>query len=443
MVSRYGSTRTTRLLTLPFVLSLSLSTLARAQGATSVAEPARLSLDQVLEYAREHAPGREVIDKELGHVRARRQGADVLLSDNPELALSLGPRFGGGAGTDFDFSVGLEQRVGISGERGRRKALVAEFERRLQAERAVYFWDLRQDIRLAYRSSVHKESLLVIEERAAAFAAELVHVTERRVSAGEATTIDLHVVRADALHAEQGRLAAENAAKDARLELAALAGFPLETPPWPERGFLTPAPVPPVDALLRTTESQHPELARQDALVAEAHAEVALLDRQARIKPALGVELSREGSAGSPANYIVLGTLGVPLPVFQRAQGARAEQRVDEEVAQAERERKRRILRAQVVRAHAELGSAERQLALFREGMLPELEQGLELIERGYRAGELDVLRVALLRDRLLLVERDVVLAHAEYERRLILLEVAVGSLWPSGAGAQTPGGVR
>jgi outer membrane protein, heavy metal efflux system len=443
MFSVRTSTWTTRLSALPFLLTLSLSPLARGEEVTSALEPARLSLEQVLAYAREHAPGREVLDKELGHVHARRQGADVLLSDNPELALAVGPRFGGGVGTDFDFSVGIEQRVGVSGERGRRKALVLEFERRLQAERAVYFWDLRQDVQLAYRSSVHKESLLAIEERAAGFAAELVHVTERRVAAGEATTIDLHVVKADALHAEQGRLAAENAARDARLELAALAGFPLETPPWPERGFLTPAPIPPVVELLRTAESQHPELAHQDALVAEAHAGVAVVDRQARVKPALGATLSREGSAGSPANYILLGTLGVPLPAFQRGQGARAEQRVSEEVARAERERKRRILRAQVVRAHAELSSAEQQLALFRQGMLPELELGLELIERAFRAGELDVLRVALLRDRLLLAERDVVLAHAEYERRLILLEAAVGSLEPVPADVKTAGGAQ
>jgi outer membrane protein TolC len=98
---------------------------------------------------------------------------------------------------------------------------------------------------------------------------------------------------------------------------------------------------------------------------------------------------------------------------------------------------------ARVARAHAELESAEKQLSLFRDGLVPELEHGLGLIERAYQAGELDVLRVAMLRDRLLAAERDVLLAHAEYERRLILLEAAAGGdpRRPMAAGAT--GGAR
>jgi len=400
----------------------------------------RTSLQAVLAHAREHAPGLSVLDEEFGRVAARRRGTAPLLADNPRLAFGIGPRFGGASGTDFDFALGLEQPIGVSGERKRERETIAPLERRLRAERALYLWRLEQEIELAYRSLLHEEARLAVEDRALAFALDLARIAERRVAHGEATAIEQTVVRADALRAEQRQRAARAGVVAAQLVLAELAGYPLESPPRPLEESLPKPTLPPVESLLAAAE-KHPDLARQDAVVAEEHAEVRLEDRRSWIKPTVGVELAREGSAGSPANYIVLGTLGLPLPAFERGQAERAERRVDEDVARAERERKRREYRARVQRAHADALAAEQQLALFTEGLLPQLAQGLSLIERAYAAGELDAIEVALVRERLLGAERDAVEARAEYERCWVVLQEAVGR--PLGGSSSPAGGVR
>jgi cobalt-zinc-cadmium efflux system outer membrane protein len=176
--------------------------------------------------------------------------------------------------------------------------------------------------------------------------------------------------------------------------------------------------------------------------VAEAHARVELADREAWPAPVFGALVAREGSAGSPANYIVLGTLGLPLPFWQLNQGERARARVDEDVALAEESATARAVRARIARSHAELTSASERLSLFTSTVAPQLEDNLALLRRGFDAGEIPLLNVAVARDQFLAALRDALIAYADYYRALAELEFAVGAELPEASSAATTGGV-
>jgi outer membrane protein TolC len=176
------------------------------------------------------------------------------------------------------------------------------------------------------------------------------------------------------------------------------------------------------------------------AAIAQAQTDIERVDRERWPDPVLGVQLSREGSAGSPANYIVLGTLGLALPVSQTNQGARAHARVDESMARLEERATVRELRSRIASAHAALVSAQQRLALYASGITSSLEANLVLLRKGFEAGEIPLLTIAVARERFLQAQHDVLNARADYYCALTDLELALGGALPAPIGATTGG---
>src|SRR5689334_14413754 len=95
------------------------------------AQPMRL--EDCLRIAGERAP--EVIHArgDAAEIRARRGSAARRLVDNPELALSVGPRWAPG-GTTTDVEVGVSQAFALGGRRGARVAMIDADAARADAE---------------------------------------------------------------------------------------------------------------------------------------------------------------------------------------------------------------------------------------------------------------------------------------------------------------------
>src|SRR5690606_15298216 len=172
---------------------------------------------------------------------------------------------------------------------------------------------------------------------------------------------------------------------------------------------------------------EHPDLRARRAARVEAEARVEVAEREAWPTPVFGVQLAREGSAGSPPNHIVLGTVEVPVPLWQLNREERAARRVDADVARAEESVAARALRAQVARAHAELLGARDRLSLYTATIAPRLEESFELLRRGFAAGEVSVLDLSSVRERWLAAQRDGLAAYADYYRAAAELEFALG----------------
>lgn len=411
-------------------------------AAPAAASEHEASLPELLAHAELHAPAVQLAARRRGYAGAARAGAAPLLRQNPTFELGIGPRSSGASGRDLDYFASLGQPVEVAGERGLRLDVAARLGERLDAEATSTRWELRREVVLSYRSAVVARERVAIADRGVRFAGEMLGIARRRLAAGDATAIEVRVAATDLAQARQAKLSAEQDLRAARVRLAEVTGWAIEAPPSVPAGLEAPRAVPPLSAVMEAAQERHPELRARRAAVAEARARVALADREAWPAPVLGVEVAREGSADGPASHIVLGTLEVPLPFWQLNQAERARSRVDEEVARAEESATSRALRARIARAHAELASASERLLIFTSGVAPQLEDSLSLLRRGFDAGELPLLDVAVARERFLAAQRDALTAYADYYRALAELEFAAGAELPAASPAPATGGV-
>ena len=404
------------------------------QLAAAEASERDVSLEELLAYAATHAPALQLAARRRGYAEAARADAAPWLRDNPSLELGAGPRFDRAEGRDYDLFASLSQPVEIAGERGLRLTAAARAGERLDAETAAVRWELRRALGVLYRTAVVARERVSIAQHLEGFAQQMLEIARRRLAAGDASAIDVRVAETDLAQLQQARVSAQQELRMARIGLAEVSGWPIESPPGVAAALTPPAPVPALGSLLEAARVAHPELRVRRAALTEARARVKLADREAWPAPSIGVQFAREGSAGSPANYILLGRLGIALPFWQQNQGERARSRVDAEVAQADAQLHARAIRARIARAHAELSGAAERLALYTTSVAPQLEDSLSLLRRGFEAGELPLLEVAVARERFWAAQRDALSAYTDYYRALVELEYALGTPLPAAA---------
>lgn len=405
---------------------------AWAEDAPLARAGREFSLTELLEFASEHAPALRVLERQRGLSHAERAAAAPLFPANPTLEAGLGPRFDAAEEVDFDFFVSVQQAIGIGGERGRRREAAARLGERLDAELALARLVLRREVTLAYYAVVLAERQVALLERAAAFAVEMQQIAERRLALGDGTAIDVRVASTDAAAARQLLVAAEGERAAASIRLAEVSGFPIATPPRVASELPEPVDVVDPELPVDLAQARHPLLVARSARVREADARIEVAKSASIPTPVLGAQVAREGSAGSPANYIVLGTLGVTIPVWQRGQGEQASRRVERDVAAAEQSVAVRAQASAVARAHTRLVAARKRVQLFAGGAQPELEQNLAFLRRGVDTGEFSLLDVAVVRERFLAAERNALMARADYFVALADYELAVGAGLPS-----------
>ena len=191
--------------------------------------------------------------------------------------------------------------------------------------------------------------------------------------------------------------------------------------------------------LTRLALRHHPSLRRVELGVRAADARVRLEDREAWPEPSLGVAYGREDGSGPPA-HVWLGTLSMPIPLWERNQGGRARARAAREVARAEEDSIHATLRARLASAAGAVDAAAARVAIYGEDILPAFEQNLQLIMRAYELGELEIHEVSQIRERVLDTEEQALDALGDYYRAAAELEALLGTdIWPAQQG-ERPG---
>src|SRR5690606_4445793 len=179
---------------------------------------------------------------------------------------------------------------------------------------------------------------LTATDRLLAFQERLVDISRRRLRAGDVSPLAVRLAEGELSQARVAKITAEQAHLRARLELGAVAGFPAAHPPTPA-GVLDEPREPPGAAVLTELARRHqPRLRTLHAARTEAEARARAADREAWPEPELGVQVTREGAPDGLEETIVLGTVSLPIPVFQLNQEARATARAEARIADAERE---------------------------------------------------------------------------------------------------------
>ncbi len=373
-----------------------------------------ISADEAVEIALLNNRDLQAAFFEIGVARADVVQAGLL--SNPSLsALVRFPTSGGSSSVEAELAWNLIELWRIPARKGVARDRLHRTVLQLSHDAAV----LAADARAAYYSAITSERALAVEEENLGTVRELLDLTLARQQAGDATELDVNVVRAQLLDQEVVTRAARLSVFEARRVLATVLGF--DTPPEDLElaDELSDVAIPDVslERILELTRTHRLDLQAARHVVGAARENVRLQKRLFLRTIAPGAALESEGSdlAVGPA-------VDLELPIFDQNQAriARAEFRHEQAL---------RVLEAMTLAAVQETrGAYERFLAArdiartYTERLLPLGRQNLELARESFQAGKTSFLSV-------LEVERSFLETRRQYTERLRALAVTLPDL--------------
>ena len=367
---------------LPFLLALSISSV---HGAS----PPPLTLPRAVEIALRKSPQLAGYPLEFQAVEGRVRQASLLR--NPEFSVDVENVWGDFPGTSLaETTYSISQLL----ELGKRSPRI----RRAEAEKGVLRQELDMarlnvvaDVKRGFINALSARKKLELNREAHRFAELLAVGVTDRVAAGAVSPIEETrakvVLAVSSVNVERSALEVEAAHR----ELAATMG---ESEPSFESlaGDLDEdLSVPAVDNVAERITAT-PDIARW---VAERDRRSAALDAERSMAiPSVtltgGIKHFRENSDTT----FVLG-LAVPLPLFDRNQGAIREAEALRSKTDTERKATELLLRSQFGQRRAALAAARREATLLREVALSGAKSAYDAVSEGYRLGKfryLDVL---------------------------------------------------
>lgn len=361
------------------------------------AQTAPLSMSHAITLARERAPAVVSARARLAEARAAQVGAAMRL-DNPELDVSVGPRFVAGGDTLVDFSAGITQAFERASRRDARRLIAATG---VESAEAALVAAERVAIRDASRALLEVQFLqqhLALMREALGVATEAQQVAERRFALGDVAVLDVNTAKV-----ERTRLEAEVDVLDAdRLAalgtLAVLVGA--DTLP-----VVTEAPPRGADrdlSELLTAVANRPELRMIDADIRQAEARLRLAASAG--KPAYGVAARYDRDEG---DHVVLGGITITLPAFNKGQDVTADAIARLGALRLERTTTITAWTALVRARFAGLQAQRRALARIERDALPAALDNETLARRSYEAGQISLIDWMVLRREALQLRRD------------------------------------
>jgi cobalt-zinc-cadmium efflux system outer membrane protein len=395
---------------------------AAPSPASSAEEPqGAIDLPEALAAALLRSPDLAAFSWEVRSREALALQAGLL--PNPELGVEIENFAGSGETSGFDQSEStflLAQLIETAGKRSKRREAAS-----LDADVAAWGYEAA---RLDVLASVERAffDVLAAQEQVA-LSQELVHIAEssvnavaRLVSAGATPRAERTRAAVEAAAARVDLATARRVLQGARAALAATWGS-LSATFARAQGDLGAVSAPPGRDTVRSWLARNPELLRWDREIARREAVVALEDARRIPDVVVGAGPRRLEESN---DTVLVAELSVPLPLFDRNQGARVAARSDLHKAEHEKRAVRARLAAELESVYQELAARFDEITRLREEILPGAAEAFEQVRRGYAQGlfrNVDVLdaqrRLFELRLRELEALRAYHQAKAEVER--------------------------
>jgi len=353
-------------------------------AGTAFAQTPTLTLDAAFERALAQAPGLKASEQAQIAAEAGVRQADR--QPNPTLDIEAENFAGGDRYQSFDraeTTLSLTQRLEFGGDRAARTQLAAAEVAAARASGGVRHQDLRHDLELAYLAAQKAGAELQVARDRAALAAEIVTTVDRRVQAARDPL--LAGTRAKALLAE-AEIAVEMARQTETAAKARLASF------WNgDLSFDIDLATFDRPAAVVTRELASPELAL--AVVQEERAAAAIAVEAARGEqdPTISAGLRYFHETDEAA--LVVG-LSIPLPLWDRNDGAVARAQAERSRLHYETEALRRNLLREADTARAQMAIARSEVDAIDARLLPMADEALGQARQGYNAGGFSYLDV-------------------------------------------------
>lgn len=375
-----------------------LPTAAHAPGADDAGPALTLSLEEALRRGEAQAPELLRARAAIVQAQARRPGAALVLPINPLASVMAGYRRelqpAGPPSTGVQVQAHLEQQVEIAGQRGARLRTVDAAIESARARADFARSETRALLRTAYVQAMLAESRVTASRERAIFADQLLRFARVRANLGAAGDVEVNLALI-----ESGRVDSEvtdaQATRAVRLtELRALTGIPQKT----ALVLTTPMHEPPrlpetlrdLGALIGLAQQNRADLRSLQHYGRELSADRSRLRREAVPSPIVALDFQRD----LPGQEFYGGTLGLPIPLWNRNQGPLAQNRAAETTRMTDETLLLRQMHAQVAQAFRVLRLRRDQAQRFRDVVLPPAERNVDLLRRGWQAGKFDLFRV-------------------------------------------------
>ena len=361
--------------------------------APDMVEPEdELDLRQALALALLHNPELAVFSWEVRAAEARWIQAG--LRPNPEIGFGLDEFAGSGARAALkaaEFALELSQVIELGGKRAARQRVAA-------VEKDLAAWDYeakRLEVLTAttqaYVDALAAEKRWQLAGETSELTGRVAEVVAERVRTGKVAGVENTKAKAEwaGIQADLEKAAQQRTA--ARSALAAQWGA---TQPRFQRlaGDLERVEELPDFAELRAKLAQSPDLARWQAEMALRRANVVMARAQG--VPDLTVGGGGTRFAEDDTNALSAG-ISLPLPLFDRNQGGKAEARVKLSQGAVQLRAVEAAVHRNLTQTWATLAAARSEALIVRDGLLPNAQKALDAASEGYRQGKwgyLDVL---------------------------------------------------
>ena len=382
--------------------------LASAAGAQQP-NAASLTLRQAIDAARTVHPDVRAAKEALAAATARERQARAY--PNPTLSYGREQTSAAG-GTNSQNIAAVEQRLEIGGVRSSRSEAA-----RLRREAAAARLDavarqIDYETTRAYALALAADRRALLAEQANEAFTQARVVSDRRLAAGDVSGYAHRRIRLEAARYAGARAEALFARRAARLALAALisgAADSIASLDVVLSDSLPPIAPPRAGANAAPSEFRLPEFAVPDSLITVAlrsrsdlralqmeadatQAEARLTARERVPQPALSLGFKNEHPAGAPeqANGFTAG-LSIPLPLWDRREGAIAAADAESRRRVAEAELVRRRVVREVAEAYDGYRALEAQLAILAPELGGETRVAMRAVQVAYTEGEATV----------------------------------------------------
>jgi outer membrane protein TolC len=295
-------------------------------------------------------------------------------------------------------------------------------------------WRLANRTRKAFVDILYWDQALELNRQQSRLLDRLVQITHAQRAAGAVTDLDVVLAESEAADTQRRLIRLTGQKQQAIQKLNLLIGLPPDHDTLldiPEKPLAYDAVSQDVKLLAEQLRVRRPDLRQveQAYLGSEKDLQIAVIKQF----PNLSLGPSYERSDGDDEFGAVL---DAEIPIFNRNQGQIA-------VTTARREQLRRVYIALMHRARGELYDMWRQtdrldaeLSLYFSQVAPRLQKSLDLTEKAFTAGNLDLFPVILLQGRILDSKRGILDTLRDYQQARIDLIQAVG---PEARSSETP----
>lgn len=360
-------------------------------GTPAPAPGSPITLRQALALALERSPALKAYSLEIRarEARAIQEG----LPPNPEIEAFLEDFGGTGSVEGFrgtETTILLSQLVPLSGRISKQRKVAG-----LDAGLAGWDYeaarlDVLTDTAKAFADLVAAERRLVIMEELAGLSKRVYDTVAEQADAGGISPIQEKRTRVAHSQTEISLGRARREAEAARKALAAKWGSTTADFGKAEGSLDALLPVPPYEDLASYVSS-NPDVARWAAEMERREAVLSLEKARAIPEPVVSGGYRRIGE--NDDNAFVVG-LSIPLPVFDRNQGAIAEARSLISKGEEERRTAEINVSAALSAAYAELESSYEAASLLGRDVVPKAGEAYSSIFEGYREGKFSLLDV-------------------------------------------------